>query len=115
MVSGTDGPAAGKVGNLIVAVGLGGRLMRTVSFFGCTLAASTGFGGIPPGGRLGLLSAIKLIQCCQPRIGTGQCQTLFDGEQGVPDKGSLAGPPDEQQMGLTALATLAAVLPITAA
>jgi hypothetical protein len=32
------------------AVGLGGKLMRTVSFFGCTLEASTGLGatgGIP--------------------------------------------------------------------
>lgn len=32
------------------AVGFGGRLMRTVSFFGCTLADSEGFGGTAPGG-----------------------------------------------------------------
>ena len=31
---GGGGPPAGKLGNLIVAVGLGGKLMRTVSFFG---------------------------------------------------------------------------------
>jgi hypothetical protein len=41
------GPPAGKVGSLIVGeeVGFGGRLIRTVSFLGCTLAASAGFGG----------------------------------------------------------------------
>ena len=45
---GADGPPAGRVGSLMVGedVGLGGRLMRTVSFFGCTLAASGGFGGM---------------------------------------------------------------------
>ena len=32
--AGGGGPPGGKVGNLIVAVGLGGRLMRTVSFLG---------------------------------------------------------------------------------
>ena len=54
------GAPAGKVGNLIVAVGLGGRLIRTVSFFGWTLAASGGLGGTPPGG-FGGFSAIKFI------------------------------------------------------
>jgi hypothetical protein len=50
------------VGNLIVGaeVGLGGKLMRTVSFFGCTLAASAGLGGIAPPGGVGILSAILL-------------------------------------------------------
>jgi hypothetical protein len=44
---------------LIVAVaeGFGGRLMRTVSFFGCTLAASPGLGGT---GTLGMFSAIAI-------------------------------------------------------
>src|SRR6267143_1175578 len=45
-----DGGPPGSVGNLIVAAGLGGRLMRTVSFFGWTLAASDGLGGAAPGG-----------------------------------------------------------------
>ena len=40
------------------AVGFGGRLMRTVSFLGCTLAASAGFGGTGPVGVLGIFSAI---------------------------------------------------------
>ena len=31
---GGGGPPGGKLGNLIVAVGLGGKLIRTVSFFG---------------------------------------------------------------------------------
>jgi hypothetical protein len=49
----------GSDGSLIVgaAVGLGGRAMRTVSFFGCTFAASGGFGGTGSG----VGSAIKLI------------------------------------------------------
>ena len=52
-------PAAGSVGNLIVgeALGLGGKLIRTVSFLGCILAASPGLGGAPLG-TLGLFSAI---------------------------------------------------------
>src|SRR5437588_385131 len=52
------GPPAGRVGKRIVAVGLGGKLMRTVSFFGWTFAPSGGLGG--PGGTFGLLSAIYL-------------------------------------------------------
>jgi hypothetical protein len=59
-------PPAGMDGSLIVAVaeGFGGSEMRTVSFLGCTLAASPGFGGRPPGGgggRFGLLSAITVF------------------------------------------------------
>jgi hypothetical protein len=61
-------PVAGMVGSLIVAVevGLGGRLIRTVSFFGWTLAASDGLGGGGGGGGVlpgtfGVLSAIKSI------------------------------------------------------
>ena len=52
------GAPPGSVGNLIVAAGLGGRLMRTVSFFGCTLAASDGLGGTAPGGGFESFSAI---------------------------------------------------------
>jgi hypothetical protein len=49
------------VGNLIVgaADGLGGKLMRTVSFFGWTLPVSF-FGGTAPAGTLGMFSAIIL-------------------------------------------------------
>ena len=57
------GPPGGKEGNLMVAVGLGGKLMRTVSFLGWTLAASAGLGGTPPGGGVGLFSAIKNSVC----------------------------------------------------
>jgi hypothetical protein len=42
------------------AEGLGGRLIRTVSFLGCTLPVSF-FGGIAPAGTLGMLSAINVI------------------------------------------------------
>jgi len=54
-------PPAGRVGRRMVAVeaGLGGKLMRTVSFLGCTLGASAGFGGRPPEGEFGFSSAIK--------------------------------------------------------
>jgi hypothetical protein len=53
-------PPVGNIGNLTVgeAVGLGGKLMRTVSFFGCTFAASDGLGGIAPPGTLGMFSDI---------------------------------------------------------
>jgi hypothetical protein len=64
--AGADGPAlvGGSVGNLIVgaAEGLGGRLMRTVSFLGWTFPVSF-FGGTAPPGMLGMFSAIKLFQC----------------------------------------------------
>ncbi len=54
------GAPGANVGSLIVGaeVGLGGRLMRTVSFFGCTLDASAGLGGVAPPGDVGILSAI---------------------------------------------------------
>ncbi|MEY2428963.1 MAG: hypothetical protein QOJ40_1848 [Verrucomicrobiota bacterium] len=57
------GPPGGSVGNLIVgaAEGLGGRLMRTVSFLGWTFPVSF-FGGTAPPGILGMFSAIKLFQ-----------------------------------------------------
>jgi hypothetical protein len=65
-----EGAPGGSVGSLIVgaAVGLGGRLIRTVSFLGWTLPVSF-FGGIAPVGMpgilgmfgvFGLLSAIKI-------------------------------------------------------
>src|SRR5436189_2569650 len=52
------GAALGNVGNLIVAVGLGGKLIRTVSFF------PGGFGGTdPPGGGVGF-GTLSAINCC---------------------------------------------------
>jgi len=70
-VAGAGGaaPPAGRVGSLMVAVGLGGKLMRTVSFFGCTLAASPGFGGTGPAGGLGTFSAINQIDCLKLVLG----------------------------------------------
>ena len=49
------GPPGGSVGSLMVgaADGLGGKLMRTVSFLGCTLPVSF-FGGTAPAGVLGV-------------------------------------------------------------
>src|SRR5580658_7032357 len=64
-LAGGAAPGA-RVGSLIVGaeVGLGGKLMRTVSFFGWTLAASAGLGGMePPPGDVGIFSAISFIFC----------------------------------------------------
>jgi hypothetical protein len=53
------------------AVGFGGKLIRTVSFFGCTLADSEGLGGT----GTGVFSAIKSSQLlAQTRIHTERCQ-----------------------------------------
>jgi hypothetical protein len=57
--AGPAAPLAGSVGSLIVAVGLGGKLIRTVSFLGCTFAASPGLGGTAPPGKLGVGSDIS--------------------------------------------------------
>ena len=59
------GPPGGKVGSLMVgaAVGLGGRLMRTVSFLGWTRPVDFFIGSAPAGapGLIGGISAISLI------------------------------------------------------
>jgi hypothetical protein len=54
------GPPGASVGNLIVGadVGFGGKLIRTVSFFGWTLAPSAGLGGNEPPVGMGVISAI---------------------------------------------------------
>lgn len=69
--------AAGE-GILIVgaAVGLGGRLIRTVSFLGCTLADSEGLGGVAPAGTFGVFSAIKRrhYSMAQARFHPAPCQ-----------------------------------------
>jgi hypothetical protein len=60
------------------AVGLGGRLIRTVSFFGCTFAASAGLGGAAPVGGLGVSSAITdFLFRVQPRSGFDRCQMVI--------------------------------------
>ena len=80
-----DGEGRRTVG---AAVGLGGKLMRTVSFFGCTLAASLGFGGTEPAGGLGVLSDINFSRI-QIRVESKWCQTLIPrrkktGRRGAP-------------------------------
>ncbi len=71
------GAAGAGAGILIVgaAVGLGGKLIRTVSFFGCTFAASVGFGGTAPEGGIGMLSAITFW--VQTRVDASRCQMLI--------------------------------------
>ena len=71
------GPPGGSVGSLIVgaAEGLGGKLMRTVSFLGWTLPVSF-FGGTAPPGVWGILSAITLI-LIQPRLDVDKCQWII--------------------------------------
>jgi hypothetical protein len=60
------GPPGGNVGNLIVgaAEGFGGKLMRTVSFLGCTLPVDFFIGSAPCGapGIFEGISAIALLQ-----------------------------------------------------
>jgi hypothetical protein len=56
------GPPGGNVGSLIVgaADGFGGKLIRTVSFFGCTLPVSFFGGGTAPVGMFGIFSALAM-------------------------------------------------------
>ena len=70
-----DGPPGGSVGSLIVgaADGLGGKLMRTVSFLGWTFPVSF-FGGAAPVGTWGIFSAITLI-LVHTTFGALGCQT----------------------------------------
>lgn len=60
------------------AVGLGGRLMRTVSFFGWTFAASAGLGGTAPAGELGVFSAIEIRGQTRGGMRGCQCPIPFD-------------------------------------
>lgn len=87
---GAGGPPTGMVGSLIVeAACLGGGVgkgIRTVSFLGCTFAASAGLGGMPPG--LGVFSDIKLY-VCETRVGSGWCQTSSRHPQGFYHRGKL--------------------------
>ncbi len=71
------GPPGGKVGSLMVgaAEGLGGRLIRTVSFFGWTFPVSF-LGGSAPLGTLGIFSAIKVQFRLKTKVALRQCQTL---------------------------------------
>jgi hypothetical protein len=72
------GPPGGSVGSLMVgaAVGLGGRLMRTVSFLGWTLPVDFFIGGCtaPPDapGLIGGTSAIDFVH--SRYAATGGCQ-----------------------------------------
>ena len=69
------GPPGGRVGSLIVgaAEGFGGKLMRTVSFLGCTLPVSF-FGGTAPDGMLGGSSAIFFDNQDKRRPGSVKCK-----------------------------------------
>ena len=73
------GATAAGAGILMVgaAVGLGGKLIRTVSFFGCTLAASAGLGGMEPVGVLGVSSAINLFSLTKLKVGSQGVKSLF--------------------------------------
>jgi hypothetical protein len=88
-VAGGGGPPAGNVGNLMVAVGFGGKLMRTVCFF-------EGSGAGAAGGTLGGLSAIKLNCFVQASFDLFQCQTLNPSAKKRADK-SLCRPALEKR------------------
>ena len=55
------------------ADGLGGKLIRTVSFLGCTFPVSF-LGGTAPVGILGMFSAITLF--AKTKVDAEECQTL---------------------------------------
>ena len=67
-------------GILIVgaAVGLGGKLIRTVSFFGWTLAGSVDLGGTAPDGMFGMLSAIKTVFRVKLELAPRGVKCLFE-------------------------------------
>jgi len=90
----------GTLGSLIVgaAVGFGGNAIRTVSFFGWTLAASPGLGGTAPGVGLGVFSDIKLFRA-QNAEGLVVCQTF---RIAMPCFGRRMPGPDSQRVILPA-------------
>jgi len=51
------------------AAGLGGNVIRTVSFFGCTFTSAGFGGGTAPSGELGKFSAIKSLSLRQTYAG----------------------------------------------
>ena len=56
--------------------------MRTVSFLGCTFAASPGLGGTAPEGKLGIFSAINYC-VFKLEFSTNSVKLLFgDGKAG---------------------------------
>jgi hypothetical protein len=59
------------------AEGLGGKLIRTVSFLGWTLPVSF-FGGTAPLGIFGMFSAIILV-LSNAKVAACKCQTLLPG------------------------------------
>jgi len=96
--------AAGAVeagaGILIVgaAVGFGGKLIRTVSFLGCTFAASVGLGGTAPDGVFGMFSAINVFQI-KARVGASWCQMLIRGKLVAKENGPEENRPAEYRPG----------------
>jgi len=93
------GATGAGAGILIVgaAVGLGGKLIRTVSFFGCTLAASVGFGGTAPEGGFGILSAITFW--VQTRVDASRCQMLIRDRSKTARISDFLGGHSQGQMG----------------
>ena len=57
------GPPGGSVGSLMVGAvdGFGGKLIRTVSFLGCTLPVSFFTGGTAPVGAPGMFEGMSAI------------------------------------------------------
>ncbi len=76
---------AAGAGILIVgeAVGFGGKLIRTVSFLGCTLEASAGFAAAAPAGGFGFSSDI-CVKWGEPSFATAECQSLIEGSLNDP-------------------------------
>jgi len=79
------GPPGGKVGSLMVgaAEGLGGKLIRTVSFFGWTFPVSF-FGGSAPLGIVGIFSAIKVKFQFKLKLPFGSVKLLIQTKRAGP-------------------------------
>ncbi len=73
--AGSDCGGAG-IFMLGAAVGLGGKVMRTVSFLGWTFEASAGFGGTAPGAGVGVFSDIGRSLAYEEQ---GMCQWVNPG------------------------------------
>jgi len=79
------GPPGGSVGNLIVgaAEGFGGKLMRTVSFLGCTLPVDF-FIGSAPWGAPGMFEGISAISLLQDNLAQTTVKLLINKTRPAP-------------------------------
>jgi len=96
------GPPGGSVGNLIVgaAEGFGGKLMRTVSFLGCTLPVDF-FIGSAPWGAPGMFEGISAIALLQDNLAQTAVKLLINKTRhlkNIQQKFSANGAPSQSKI-----------------